>query len=42
MARKKRSESIAWKGGVLIIPDVHGKVTKRVETEVEKAKNALE
>ena len=41
-ARKKLTGRVAQKGGVITVRDVRAKVTKRVETEVEKARRALE
>ena len=41
-ARKKLTGRVSQKGGVITVRDVRAKVTKRVETEVEKARRALE
>ena len=41
-ARKKLTERVVQKGGVIKVLDVRAKVTKRVETKVEKARRALE
>ena len=41
-ARKKLIGKVAQKRGVITVRDVHAKVTKRAETEVEKARRALE
>ena len=41
-ARKKLTGRVAQKGGVITVRDVRAKVTKRAETEVEKARRALE
>ena len=41
-ARKKLTGRVAQKGGVITVRDVRAKVTKRVETEVEKARKALD
>lgn len=41
-ARRKLTGRVAQKGGVITVRDVRAKVTKREETEVEKARKALE
>ena len=41
-AREKLTGRVAQKGGVITVRDVRAKVTKRAETEVEKAKEALD
>ena len=40
--RKKLIRNVAQKVGVITVQDVRAKVTKRVETEVEKARRALD
>ena len=41
-ARKKLTGRVAQNGGVITVRDMRAKITKRVETEVEKAKRALD
>ena len=41
-ARKKLTGRVAQKGGVITVRDVRAKVTKRAETEVEKARKVLD
>ena len=41
-ARKKLTGRVAQKGGVITVRDVRAKVTKRAESEVEKARRALD
>ena len=40
-ARKKLTGRVSQKGGVITVRDVRAKVTKRVETEVEKARRGF-
>ena len=40
-ARKKLTGRVAQKGGVITVREVRGRITKRAEDEVEKARNAL-
>ena len=42
VAQKKLMDRVAQKGGVITIWDVCAKITRREETEVEKARKALE
>ena len=41
-ARRKLTGRVAQKGGVITVRDVSAKITKRAETEVEKAMRALD
>ena len=40
-AQNKTTERVAQKGGVITVREVRGKIAKRAEDEVEKARNAL-
>ena len=41
-AHKKFTRKVAQKGGVIIVRDMRANITKRVETEVKKARKALD
>ncbi len=40
-ARKKLIGRVAQKGGVVIVHEIRGRITKQAEDEVEKARNSL-